>query len=214
MSKNIIILGPPGSGKGTQAKRLAEKLNLTYFGTGDLIREEIAKGTERGKDFDSFLKKGELVPDDSLNQLIRDKMASYKDGPMVFDGFPRTMDQVKIMEDVWAGDDFLVLNIQVKSESLINRMEKRRICSKCDKIFIVESDEKSVCDVCGGKLIRRSDDNPEVLKNRIKVYETQTAPIIDYYKEKGNIINIDGEPSIEVVEAEIWEKVEVDFGTN
>lgn len=207
MNKNIIILGPPGSGKGTQAKCLAEKLNLTYFGTGDLIREEIAAKTARGEEFNSFLKKGELIPDDLLDQLIREKIGHYKNGPMVFDGFPRTMDQVKIMEDVWAGDDFLVLNIQVKSESLINRMEKRRICSGCGKIFIIESDGEKVCDVCGGQLIRRSDDNPEVLKNRIKVYEAQTAPIIDYYKEKNNIIDIDGEPSIEEVENDIWEKV-------
>lgn len=206
--RNIIILGPPGSGKGTQAKRLAEKLNLTYFGTGDLIREEIAKKTETGKIFESFLSKGELVPDDLINQLIRDKIHGYKDGPMVFDGFPRTMDQVRILEDVWSGEEFTVLNIQVSAESLIKRMEKRRICAKCDKIFIVTDPEKqTTCDVCGGKLIRRTDDNPEVLKERIKVYEKQTAPLIDYYSQKGILENINGEPPIEVVEADIWEKV-------
>jgi len=206
--KNIIILGPPGSGKGTQAKRLAEKLNLTYFGTGDLIRAEIAAKTARGEEFNAYLKKGELIPDNLLNELIREKIGYYKNGPMVFDGFPRTMDQVKIMEDVWAGEEFLVLNIQVKPESLISRMEKRRICSSCGKIFIIEGSGEKTCDVCSGKLIRRSDDNPEVLKNRIKVYEVQTAPIIDYYQEKNNLVNINGEPSITEVENEIWEKVD------
>lgn len=218
--KNVIILGPPGSGKGTQAKKLAEKLNLTYFGTGDLIREEIEKKTKTGKIFESFLKKGELVPDNLVNQLIRDKISGYKDGPMVFDGFPRTLDQARIIDDVWPGEEFLVFNIQVSAESLMKRMEKRWICEKCDKIFIVENLDKQKtlptgrqdCDVCGGKLIKRTDDNPKVLVERIKVYEKQTAPLIDFYQQKGILVNIDGEPPIPEVENEIWEAIEDKIG--
>lgn len=209
MNKNIIILGPPGSGKGTQAKRLAEKLNLTYFGTGDLMREEIAKGTETGQMFDSFIKKGKLVPDNLIDQFLREKMVVFSDGGMVFDGFPRTIGQVELMEDVLPDKEFMAINIQVEPESLIGRMEKRRICDKCSKIYIVENSQtQKDCDACGGKLVKRSDDSREILAERIKVYEKQTAPIIDLFSQKGILINIDGEPPIEEVEKEIWKKVQ------
>lgn len=206
--QNIILLGPPGSGKGTQAKKLAEKLNLFYFGTGDLIREEIKKKTEIGNIFDSFIKKGELVPDAIINQFIKEKIAKYRDQPMVFDGFPRTLDQAEIMKEFWPDEKVVVLNIKVSPESLAKRMEKRRICEKCGKIFIVNDAEKETdCDVCDGKLIRRNDDSPEVLAERIKVYEKQTAPLVDLYTKQGVLIDINGEPPIEEVEKEILQVI-------
>lgn len=206
--KNIIILGPPGSGKGTQAKRLAEKLNLTYFGTGDLIREEIEKKTDLGKTFESYTSKGQLIPDEPIGQLVEDRMGAFRDGAIIFDGFPRCLEQAHILDDLLPNENFLVLNIQVSAESLMKRMEKRWICEKCDKIFIVEDpDKQKKCDVCGGKLIKRADDNPKVLDERIKVYEKQTTPLIDFYQQKGILINIDGEPPIEEVENEIWEAI-------
>lgn len=211
--RNIIILGPPGSGKGTQAKKLAEKLNLTYFGTGDLIREEIDKGTELGKKIKSIVEKGQLISGDEVGQLVKDNIGGYKDGAIIFDGFPRNFDQAHILEDVLPDEEFLVINIQVSAKSLLERMEKRRICEKCDKIFIVDDpDKQKTCDVCGGELVRRSDDNPQVLAERIKVYEKQTAPLIDFYQQKGILVNIDGEPSIEEVENEIWEAIEDKIG--
>lgn len=205
--RNIIILGPPGSGKGTQAKKLAEKLKMSYFGTGDLIRDEINKETELGKKIKAVVEKGQLINDEAIGQIVKNNINSFKDGGIIFDGFPRSLDQAHVLEDVLPDEEFLVINIQVSAKSLLERMEKRRICSKCDKIFIIDNDAKNNCDACGGELIRRSDDNPEVLKNRIQIYETQTAPIIDYYKQQGNVININGEPSIQEVEQEIWEKI-------
>lgn len=211
--RNIIILGPPGSGKGTQAKKLAEKLNLTYFGTGDLIREEIEKGTSLGKRIKRIVDNGKLIDDESISQIVKDNIGGYKDGAIIFDGFPRNLDQAHILDDVLPDRESLVINIQVSAKSLLKRMEKRYICEKCDKIFIVDDPRKQkTCDVCGGKLVKRSDDNPQVLAERIKVYEKQTAPLIDFYQQKGILINIDGEPSIPEVENEIWEAIEDKIG--
>lgn len=209
MNKNIIILGPPDSGKGTQAKRLALKLNLTYFGAGDLIRDEIAKGTQLGKKIKAIVEEGELIDDASIGQIVRDNIAAYKDGGIIFDGFPRSLEQAHILEDTLPDEEFLVVNINVGAENLVKRMEKRWICDKCDKIFIVDGlvDNKK-CDACGGKLIKRADDNREALGNRIDVYESQTKPLLDYYDQEKILINIDGEPSIEEVENTIWERVQ------
>jgi len=209
---NYIILGPPGSGKGTQAKKLAEKLGLFYFGTGDLMRKEAEKGTPLGKEFQAVWDKGqgELVSEELTDGFFEEKIRENLEKSIVFDGFPRTLSQVRNLEKIYGklSTKFKVLNIEVSSGDLIQRMQTRRVCSKCGKIFFrpLESGIRQ-CDVCGGELTQRQEDTPETIKKRIEVYNKETQPVIDYYKEKGILINIDGAPAISAVEKEIWEKV-------
>lgn len=207
MKKNIILMGLPGSGKGTQAKNLAEKFNAFYFGTGDLMREEAKKNTEYGKIFQAVWDKGrgELIPDDIVEKFVAEKFASVDFGQgIVFDGFPRTLKQAQHLEKVFTekNEDFIVIDIEVSDESIINRMAKRRVCANCGKIFI-EGLSADKCTKCGGDLVRRQEDEPEVVKKRLEVYDAQTKPLIDFFRNEGRLIVVDGEPAIEDVEREI-----------
>ena len=211
--KDIIILGPPGSGKGTQAKKIAQKLGMFYFGTGDLLREEKQKKTAIGEEFQEILEKkeGGLVPDEFINKFVQEKLNTVDTNKeIVFDGFPRTIQQAEILDAYFKNKNknYQVLNIQVSTKSIINRMETRRICEKCDKIFF-RPDETGIrqCDVCGGDLIQRQEDKPDTIRKRIAVYQQRTEPLIDYYKGKGKLVSIDGNPSIEEVDKNIWEKI-------
>lgn len=208
---NYIFLGPPGSGKGTQAKKLAEKLDLYYFGTGDLMREAAEQKTSLGLKFQEIWNKkdGSLIPDELVTQFIDEKVRLVSENQgIVLDGYPRTLAQAQDLEKLLPDKKFIVININVGDEDLIKRMSTRRICSKCDKVFFQpELTGQTKCDVCSGNLIQRQDDQPEVLRKRIMVYNQETEPLINYYQEKNILINIDGEPSIDQVQTEIWEKV-------
>lgn len=201
-----ILLGGPASGKGTQAKILAGRIGYTYFGTGDLLRAEVEKGTELGKKFDRLMSKGALVPDDLTNPLVVAALNKIKGKGIVLDGYPRNLDQAENLQDVFPDENFLVLNIKVSANSLLKRMTSRRICDKCGNIYTIKSDDEKTCSACGGNLRKRTDDSPEVLKKRIVAYEELTKPIIAYYREKGLVKDIDGEPPIPEVTREI-EKV-------
>lgn len=212
--KNIIILGPPGSGKGTQAKKLAQELGLIYFGTGDLMREEAEKNTPIGQEFKKVWERGqgELVKENLVQQFVGQKIEEINISKgIVFDGYPRTVPQAKHLEEILSKEgvgDIKVLNLKVSVWSLVKRMQTRRICEKCDKIFQnPNANGKTFCDVCGGSLIQRAEDKPEVLTKRIEVYEKQTAPLVEYYGKQGKLINIDGEPPIKKVWEEIEEKI-------
>lgn len=208
MNQNIILMGPPGSGKGTQAKRLASKLNMVYFGAGDMIREEIVKKSQMGQRIKSIVEKGQIISDEDITQLVEICIKNRQGKGIVFDGFPRVDTQAYILDEMLPNDTFKVINIIVKKESLIKRMEKRWVCADCGKIFIIESQTShKKCDDCGGNLVKRSDDNLEILAERIKVYERQTLPLTDLYGKKGILINIDGEPLIDEVEKEIWQEI-------
>jgi len=203
--KVIILLGGPASGKGTQAKVLAKRIGYNYFGTGDLLRAEVEKGTEAGKKISQLMERGELVPDNLTDPLVLTRLNELKDSGIVLDGYPRNLEQAATLQSVFPDENFLVLNITVSSEELMKRMSSRRICDKCGKIITVKNDEK-ICDVCGGNFIQRADDSPEILAKRIKTYEDRTEPIIAYYREKDLVKDIDGQPPIEEVTKEI-EKV-------
>lgn len=205
-------MGPPGSGKGTQAKNLAEKLNLTYFGSGDLMRAEAKKGTEYGKIFQSVWDKGkgELVPDEIAEKFFEEKFLALDFGQgVVFDGYPRTLKQAEHLENVFTdkNEDFIVIDIEVSDQSIIKRMQTRRVCQDCGKIYFNHKNNDQ-CAKCDGKLIRRQEDEPEVVQKRLDVYEHQTKPLIDFFAKEGRLITVDGEPSIEEVEKEILKIVQ------
>ena len=205
-----ILLGPPGSGKGTQAKILSEKLHLHNLGMGDLIRDEIKKNTDMGKRFVKFESEGALVPNELTNILIKEKFKSIGvNENYVIDGYPRSIPQLPGIEEYIQKKDVVVFNIIIEPESIAKRLSKRLICEQCGKIFIQEENKEiSNCDKCGGKLIKRNDDsNIKSVEKRIDTYNNSTKAVIDYFRTNGLLVDINGEPSIEEVSKEIWNKL-------
>jgi len=210
--KDIIILGPPGSGKGTQAKYLAEKLKMYYFGMGDLMREEAAKKTEIGQEFQKTWNKGEgqLVPTEFTERFVAQKLKELElSRGIIFDGYPRNLSQAEMLEEFFQENtrDYLVINLECSVENLIKRMETRRVCGKCGKIFFRSQESMNRCDSCSGSLIQRQEDKPDTIRKRIEVYREQTEPLIVFYRGRGRMITVDGNPSIEAVQAEILGKL-------
>ena len=213
LHKNIILMGPPGSGKGTQAKNLAEHFGYYYFGTGDMMRQEAKAGTEYGKIFQKVWNngQGELVPDEIVEKFVEERFAQADFGQgVIFDGFPRTLKQAEHLERKFSekGEDFVVFDIEVSDKSLVDRMATRKVCDSCGKIFF-HADQQNIktCDKCGGNLYRRQEDEPEVVQKRLDIYEHQTKPLIDFFTQQGKLVTIDGEPPIEQVEKEIMNKI-------
>ena len=211
--KYYIILGPPGSGKGTQAEVLSKKLGYFYFGTGDLMRKEAENGTDLGKRFQTIWdnNQGELVKEEDVKELVSKTLNDLKQSKgVVFDGYPRSIEQQKDMEGLvdFNDKDWLALYIAVQDKDLIERITTRRICANCGTVFF-QPDKRGikVCDNCGGKLIQRQEDSQKITQKRITVYNDQTKPLIDYYRKKDILVEIDGRPSIEEVSKEIWEKL-------
>jgi adenylate kinase len=211
-SKFLVFLGAPGAGKGTQAAIISQRMGLAHVASGDLFRQAVEKGTDLGKSVKSYLDKGTLVPDEVTIQLIleRIKQPDCKAG-CVFDGFPRTVEQARALDKLLAGRGQTIdraVYIEVPEEALLKRLSGRWICSKCQTPYHeISSPPKvaKVCDKCGGRLYQRSDDVPATIKERLKVYFDQTAPVLDYYKAMGKLVRVDGELSIEGVAEEIIE---------
>lgn len=205
----IIMLGAPGAGKGTQAKRIAEKYGVPHISTGDIFRANIKNGTELGKEAKSYMDQGLLVPDELTVRLLLDRVAQddCRNG-YVLDGFPRTIPQAEVLdaELTKLGEkvDYAV-NVDVPDENIINRMSGRRACLNCGATYHIVSippRKEGICDTCGSELVLRDDDQPETVKNRLKVYHDQTQPLIDYYQAKGVLRSVDGTlPMEEVFEA-------------
>lgn len=208
--KHILILGPPGSGKGTQAVRIAAEMNLRHLSTGDLLRESVAKGTELGKKAKAFMDRGLLVPDDLMLGLIKEELGGSEDGGWILDGFPRTLPQAEslavMLEESGVRIDH-VLQIDVDPQVVVKRVEGRRVCEACKAVFNISTmggDLSGVCEKCGGKLIKRSDDEEATILRRFQVYKEQTEPLLDYYKESGGgLITVDGAGDIDDITAEI-----------
>lgn len=208
--KNYIFLGPPGSGKGTQAKLLAEKLGAFYFGAGDLMRKEAKSGTEYGKKFQAIWDEGKglLVPEEISDGFLENKLKEIQGKQVIFDGYPRTMEQAQMLEKYFPSENIIVINISLDDEALVLRATTRRVCEKCGKIFLhADLSGITLCDVCGGNLVQRQEDTEEIVKKRIEVYNNETKPLIDHFENEGILINIDGEPPIEDVTAEINQKL-------
>lgn len=195
----IILLGPPGAGKGTQARLLTEKFQAPQISTGDMLREAVKQGTKSGLQAQEFMKAGQLVPDFVVIGIIEERLASSdaKRG-FILDGFPRTVEQAKALEGMFSrsGEKVdAVLNFRVPDEDLVGRLAGRRLCSKCGAGYHLDFSapkKEGVCDRCGSQLIQRDDDREETIQKRLDVYKKQTAPLIDYYNREGVLKNING----------------------
>jgi adenylate kinase len=196
---NLILLGPPGSGKGTQGEALQEDLRLPYYATGDILRSAVKEGTDVGRQAKEFMDKGELVPDEVLIGIIADRVKGDEasDG-FILDGFPRTVPQAEALEteiERLGRKMTAAILIEVPEEVIVNRLGGRRTCEESGHVFHVDFNppkEEGVCDVDGSKLIVRDDDKPEVIKKRLEQYREKTEPLIDYYEEKGILQKLDG----------------------
>lgn len=206
----IIMLGAPGAGKGTQAKKIAEKYQIPHVSTGDIFRSNIKEGTQLGRKAKEYMDQGALVPDELTIGMLMDRIQKEdcKDG-YVLDGFPRTIPQAeslqKAITEMGQQIDFAI-DVDVPDENIINRMSGRRACISCGATYhIVYNPSKipGVCDVCGSELVLRDDDKPETVKKRLAVYHDQTRPLIDYYKEAGVLVNVDGTQELNKVFSDI-----------
>ena len=208
----VIMLGAPGAGKGTQAKKIAEKYEIPHISTGDIFRANIKNGTELGNKAKSYMDQGHLVPDELTCDLVVDRInqADCKNG-YVLDGFPRTIPQAesltKALSDRGEAIDYAI-DVDVPDENIVNRMTGRRACLTCGATYHVTfapPAKEGICDVCGAELVLRDDDKPETVQKRLAVYHEQTQPLIDYYKEKGVLHSVDGTKDMEAVFQSITE---------
>ena len=206
----IIMLGAPGAGKGTQAKKIAEKYSIPHISTGDIFRANIKNGTELGKKAKTFMDQGLLVPDELVVDLVVDRVKQDDcENGYVLDGFPRTIPQAEALDKALAamGEKMnYAINVEVPDENIVNRMSGRRACVDCGATYHIvyaPTQKEGICDKCGGELILRDDDKPETVQKRLGVYHEQTQPLIDYYSEAGILKNVDGTADINDVFAEI-----------
>jgi adenylate kinase len=197
----LIFLGPPGAGKGTQAVKIASRFEIAHISTGDMLRAEIREGTELGVAAKTLMDRGELVPDDVILGMVKNRIQKpdCKNG-FLFDGFPRTIAQAEALEKISSID--AVINIEVPVERLIQRISGRRMCPKCGAAFHVSTRKDNLCD-CGGELYQRDDDREETVRNRLVVYERSTKPLIEYYTNKSLLHTVNGDNEIDLVDAEI-----------
>ena len=206
----IILMGPPGAGKGTQAEKLVDLYQIPHISTGDMFRKAQKDGTELGLKAKSYMDQGQLVPDEVTVGIVKERLAEAdcKEG-FLLDGFPRTVQQADALDTILAELDMAldcVVNIEVDKAFLVDRLTGRRVCRACGATYHIANKApkvEGVCDKCGGELYQRGDDTIETVSNRLDVYAAQTAPLIDYYKSKGIMCSIDGSKSMEEVLADI-----------
>ncbi|MFA4992101.1 MAG: adenylate kinase [Candidatus Omnitrophota bacterium] len=196
----MVLLGPPGAGKGTQAVMLAEKNGFSHLSTGDILRENVKNNTQIGKQAKSFMEKGELVPDDIVIEMMLEKIReSDAGGGFILDGFPRTVYQAQKLDAALGKlklDVGLVIYFKTSIATVLSRLTGRRLCSKCGANYHVvnmPTKKQGVCDKCGGELYQRKDDNEETIKKRLEVYDSQTKDLIEYYGKKGVLEEISGD---------------------
>ena len=208
----LVLLGPPGAGKGTQAERLQEELKLPHVASGDLFRENIKNETELGLLAKKYIDKGQLVPDDVTIAMVRDRLQRPAcDRGAILDGFPRTQPQAQSLDTMLADMGRQVggvLYIAVPDEELVRRLSGRWICRQCQTPYHTMFNppaSEGVCDACGGELYQRDDDKPETVRARLKVYHQQTSPLIDYYRQAGLLVEVDGAGDIATVSAALLE---------
>ena len=202
----LVFLGAPGAGKGTQAAIVSQQLGLTHIATGDLFREAVKKGTELGKLAKTYMEKGELVPDEVTIKMLAERL-SQPDcaGGVIFDGFPRTMEQAAALDQMMAQQNKSIdqaVYIEVPEEALLKRLCGRWTCKNCQAVYHETASPPKVagkCDKCSGELYQRADDNEKTIRERLKVYFSQTTPLLDYYKGAGKLLAVDGTLEIKAV---------------
>lgn len=202
----LVLLGAPGAGKGTQAKKLIEKYGIPQISTGDLLRAAVAAGTQLGKEAKSYMDKGELVPDRVVLGMVEErlKQEDCKKG-YILDGFPRNVAQAEALDKMLSGLGMAIdaaLSVDVPFDDLMKRLTGRRTCKSCGQMYNVyfnPPQKEGVCDKCGGELFQRDDDKEETIKKRLEVYNSQTAPLIEYYAKKGILKSVNGTGSIEEI---------------
>jgi len=217
----VILLGPPGAGKGTQAKQIVESFGIPQISTGDLLRDNVARGTELGKRAQEIMARGALVSDELVNEMVKARLqqADCERG-FILDGYPRTAGQAEWLDRFLSGKLFenqkrcgepVVLRISVEYNQLLRRLTGRRTCPTCGRIYNVHSQPPRVADSCdsdGSKLVIRPDDREEVVAERLKAYERQTLPLVDYYRGKGRLLEIDGDLPAAQVTADVLKAIE------
>lgn len=209
---NIILMGLPGAGKGTQASQIIKKYPIPHISTGDMFRLAIKNGTELGNEAKSYMDRGELVPDEVTVGIVKERLSQSdaKDG-FLLDGFPRTVEQAEALNNIMEELDTKIdktINVEVPEEELMNRLTGRRICEVCGTTYHLVFNppkQEGVCDLDGGKLYQREDDNPETVANRLEVNIKQTAPLLDFYENQGVLVNVDGSRDIDEVFKDIDE---------
>jgi len=201
----LILLGPPGAGKGTQAKLLAERLGVKHISTGDLLREEVRGGTKLGEKAKGYMDRGELVPDDLIIEMLKGRL----DEGFILDGFPRNLRQAEALAEYAEVDR--VLNLKLPEGEVVRRLSARRVCERCGQNYNLLTNppkQEGICDECGGHLIQRKDDRPEVIRHRFRIYEEETAPVKEFYRKLGLLAELDGTRPIEEVFQEALQLLE------
>ncbi|MEW6008911.1 MAG: adenylate kinase [Candidatus Omnitrophota bacterium] len=196
----LILLGPPGAGKGTQAALLSRKFDIPHISTGDLLRQAVKEETALGKEAKTYIDKGELVPDNLVTSLVGEKLENINiEKGFILDGFPRNIAQAQEIDKFLKSRNKIidwVIYLKTKESTIIQRLSGRRVCKNCAKIFHIKNvppKKEGICDYCGGALIQREDDMPSTIKNRIKIYQEQTKDLIDYYEEKAKLKEFSGD---------------------
>lgn len=188
----LIFLGPPGAGKGTQAEKISELYGIAHISTGDMLRSQMREGTPLGAEAKGYIDRGELVPDELIVAMVAERIKEEDcANGFLLDGFPRTVSQAEALNGI--SDIDMVIDIAVPAERLMERIGGRRMCSGCGAGYHTSSYHKDTCEKCGASLYIRDDDRPETVKHRITIYERQTKPLIDYYREKGNLSRVNGD---------------------
>jgi len=214
-AKRLIILGPPGVGKGTQAKRLGKDFGWVHVSTGGILREAVSNGTPLGKQVKIIMEKGDLVPDNIMLEVVKDrlKQEDYLNG-FILDGFPRTIPQAEALDKLLKEENVFVdslISISVSTDEIIRRLSQRLVCDKCGYVSTVQEgkEEGDTCPRCGGTLVRREDDELATIRRRLEVYEKQTRSSIQYYRERGILLEVDGTGSIDEVYSRILNALDV-----
>jgi adenylate kinase len=210
----VVLLGAPGAGKGTQCKRVVDKYDIVHLSSGDILRQNRSDGTELGKKAQSYMDSGGLVPDELIVEMMSDAIKKEGTSGFVLDGFPRTVNQARELDDALACDGQkidIVLNLMIDDEIIMDRMAGRRSCPKCGAVYHIKNLKpkvEGICDNDGAELIQRPDDNPDVVSNRLKTYHEQTEPVVGYYKENNTVVDIDASKDADGASILVFEQLE------